>query len=263
MRGRKGLEPFLQRGACDTERVDVIGLAALAGALARVGGQVRRDPQGPARRARSETAPTSPTRAGSPRAPTRGRGRACAPTATAPRNRGAQPGRSARRAARRLPRRPRRSCANACECPRRARSLLSSLLSSTENGRLADTACWRRCHASIKSRQTSPTGDERQTQASQALARPTASKRVSSPPVGTLSFASDVTDEPNRNSKPHCDSDDRRARSDREFVCGRRRAYAPDATGRAEWRFCCSSNARARTRATGLPLLAGSATAAR
>jgi hypothetical protein len=23
--------------------------------------------------------------------------------------------------------------------------------------------------------------------------------------------------------------------------CGRRRAYAPDATGRAEWRFCCSS----------------------
>src|SRR5215207_1260750 len=29
-------------------------------------------------------------------------------------------------------------------------------------GRLADTACWRRCHASIKSRQTSPTGDERQ-----------------------------------------------------------------------------------------------------
>ena len=30
------------------------------------------------------------------------------------------------------------------------------------DGRLADTACWRHCHASIKSRQTSPTGDERQ-----------------------------------------------------------------------------------------------------
>src|SRR3954467_3496532 len=27
---------------------------------------------------------------------------------------------------------------------------------------LADTAWWRRCHASIKSRQTSPAGDERQ-----------------------------------------------------------------------------------------------------
>jgi hypothetical protein len=45
---------------------------------------------------------------------------------------------------------------------------------------------------------------------------------------------------------PHCDSDDRRARSDRELVCGRRRAYAPDATGRAEWRFCCSSVADVR-----------------
>jgi hypothetical protein len=30
-----------------------------------------------------------------------------------------------------------------------------------------------------------------------------------------------------------CDSDDRRARSDRVLVCGRRRAYAPDATGSA------------------------------
>src|SRR3954471_20968487 len=31
---------------------------------------------------------------------------------------------------------------------------------------------------------------------------PTASKRVSSPPVGTIPSASDVTDEPNHNSKP-------------------------------------------------------------
>jgi hypothetical protein len=29
------------------------------------------------------------------------------------------------------------------------------------SGRPADTACWGRCHAPIKSRQTSPTGDER------------------------------------------------------------------------------------------------------
>jgi hypothetical protein len=29
----------------------------------------------------------------------------------------------------------------------------------------------------------------------------------------------------------------------RMLVCGRRRAYAPDATGRVEWRFCCSSGA--------------------
>src|SRR4051812_24783243 len=38
----------------------------------------------------------------------------------------------------------------------------SSLLHLDGDGRLADTACWRRCHASIKSRQTSPAGDERQ-----------------------------------------------------------------------------------------------------
>src|ERR671910_278940 len=40
------------------------------------------------------------------------------------------------------------------------------------------------------------------TQGSQALARPTASKRVSSPPIGSLSLASDVTDDEHRNSKP-------------------------------------------------------------
>src|SRR3954465_5620977 len=31
---------------------------------------------------------------------------------------------------------------------------------------------------------------------------PTASKRVSSPPVGTIPSASDITDDPNHNSKP-------------------------------------------------------------
>jgi hypothetical protein len=35
---------------------------------------------------------------------------------------------------------------------------------------------------------------------------PTASKRVSSPPVGTIPSASDVTDEPNHNSKPQSGS---------------------------------------------------------
>jgi hypothetical protein len=46
--------------------------------------------------------------------------------------------------------------------------------------------------------------DRRATQqdGSQAVARPTALKRVTSPPVGTFSAASDVTDSPNRNRKP-------------------------------------------------------------
>src|SRR3954466_7692130 len=43
---------------------------------------------------------------------------------------------------------------------------------------------------------------------------PTASKRVSSPPVGTLPSASDVTDEPNHNSKPQS-SGQQRLRSTR------------------------------------------------
>jgi hypothetical protein len=43
--GREGLQPLLQRGAGDVERVDRVGLAALAGTPARIGGQVRRNPQ--------------------------------------------------------------------------------------------------------------------------------------------------------------------------------------------------------------------------
>src|SRR5829696_3925447 len=80
------------------------------------------------------------------------------------------------------------------------------LLYLDRDGQLADTACLRRCHACIKSRQTSPTGDERQNKRKSGPSRPTASMRVSSPPVGTISSASDVTDEPNHNSKPRCGS---------------------------------------------------------
>src|SRR5215218_9575973 len=45
LRGREGLQALLQRGAGDSERVDRVGLAALARALARLRRQVRRDPQ--------------------------------------------------------------------------------------------------------------------------------------------------------------------------------------------------------------------------
>jgi hypothetical protein len=47
LRGREVLQAFLQRGAGDGDRVQAIGLAALASALAMRGGQVRRDPQHP------------------------------------------------------------------------------------------------------------------------------------------------------------------------------------------------------------------------
>jgi hypothetical protein len=47
VRSREGLQTLLQRGAGNVERVDWVRLAALASALARLGGQVRRDPQHP------------------------------------------------------------------------------------------------------------------------------------------------------------------------------------------------------------------------
>src|SRR5215217_3177617 len=50
-------------------------------------------------------------------------------------------------------------------------------------------------HLSSHARHPRPATSDK-TQGSQALARPTASKRVSSPPVGTFSTASDVTDGP-------------------------------------------------------------------
>jgi hypothetical protein len=91
--------------------------------------------------------------------------------------------------------------------------LVLVLLYLDRGGHLADTACWRRCHASIKSRQTSPTGDERHNRTEVRPTRPTASKRVSSPPVGTIPSASDVTDEPK--SQQQASKEQRRVRIDR------------------------------------------------
>ena len=47
VRGRERAQALLQRGAGDTERVDSVRLAALTGAAACVGAQVRRDSQHP------------------------------------------------------------------------------------------------------------------------------------------------------------------------------------------------------------------------
>src|SRR5829696_445774 len=65
-------------------------------------------------------------------------------------------------------------------------------------------------HLSSHARHPRPATSDK-TNGSQALARPTASMRASSPPVATFSTASDVTDSRNPNSKPRCDS--RRTRS--------------------------------------------------
>src|SRR5829696_7915758 len=81
--------------------------------------------------------------------------------------------------------------------------MLSSLLSIP-----AGADVWRTrlagggaTHLSSHARPPRPATSDK-TQGSQALVRPTASKRVSSPPVGTIPSTSDVTDDPNHNSKP-------------------------------------------------------------
>ena len=178
-------------GAAGAQHVDVRVSAPSARAR-----QVRQH-----RRARSETAPASPKHAGSPPAPTRVPGRARAPTAATPRSPSHPTGRSARRAAHRSTHEPRRSCATACECPHRARSLTSSTSTSTRldarRTRLAGgDATLLSSHAG-----TSPTGDERH---SERQSSPTAdSLKESQLAAGrTIPSASDITDEPNHNSKP-------------------------------------------------------------
>src|SRR5215218_10139488 len=63
-------------------------------------------------------------------------------------------------------------------------------------------ACLGRCHAPMKSRRTSSTGDERH---SERWSGPTADSLKESQLAagrGAFTFPSDVADEPNRNSKP-------------------------------------------------------------
>ena len=73
-------------------------------------------------------------------------------------------------------------------------------------GRSADTACWGRCHAPIKSRRTSPTGDERHNKRKSGPQGRQPQRESARRPVGTLSTSSDVTDTPNPNSKPRSSS---------------------------------------------------------
>ena len=122
LRGRQRLEALAQRGARDGERVDAIGLAALAARAPRRSPSAASGPAPPARRARSETARRTPRRAGSPQAPTPARRRDRAPTAARHRTRERRPRPSSRRASRPSPPRRRRACASSCACPHRARS---------------------------------------------------------------------------------------------------------------------------------------------
>jgi hypothetical protein len=167
VRSREGLQTLLQRGAGNVERVDWVRLAALASALARLGGQVRRDPQHPL--AALDQKPLE--RAGNVPAVLQ-RPHPLAINTARPLQQRAEP-----TAADRDGLLAEQLAGWRCDRGDRVRTLVSVraehdhafvVLLILRGGRLVDTACWRRCHASIKSRQTSPTGDERQTNGSQA-----------------------------------------------------------------------------------------------
>jgi hypothetical protein len=160
--GRQGRQALLQRGTGDIERIDGVGLAALTGAPAGIGGQVRRDPQH-ALAALDQKSLQRPRHVPA----VFKRPYPLAVEASRPPQQRAESTRADRNgllaqqfAGRRRDGRDgvRTLVGVRAEHDHDPRPPLDTF----RGGRLVDTACSRRCHASIKSRQTSPTGDERQ-----------------------------------------------------------------------------------------------------
>ena len=131
------------------------------------GSNVDRPPSAASRRARrvhrgrARSAPARPTRAGSPPRPRPAGHRSRAPSPATSRTRAGRPQRSCRRG----------PTGRDVERSERVRALVGVHPEHDHDprphpfrpdaGRPADRACWGRCHAPIKSRRTSPTGDER------------------------------------------------------------------------------------------------------
>ena len=154
----------------------------------------------PARRDRSETAPAPRRHAGSPQAPRPARPPGHEPTPPAHRTRVQQPRPSSRPSAAPSPRRPPRECELLCmSAP--STIINPSPFTSTESGHPADTACLGRCHAPIKSRRHPRPATSDTTKGSQAT-QADGLKESQLAPVRTIPSMSDVTDGPNRNSKP-------------------------------------------------------------
>jgi hypothetical protein len=116
-----------------------------------------------------------------------------------------RPGLSSRQAPRPSPQRPRRSCASACGCPHRARSLTPS--TSTSNERTAGG------HGLLgavpRSYQVTPDIPDRRRATQQRRSGHSGrqpQRESARRPVGTLSTSSDVTDTHDRNSKPRSES---------------------------------------------------------
>ena len=160
VRRRQRVQALAQRRSGDRKRVDAVGLAAPARFAPRRRHQLAGNPQHPLAPLDQKPLQRARDMPAVLQRPHPFCAQASRPAPATPPSPSRRTGPSARRAARRSSLRPRRSCASACGCPHRARSLTSSTSTRT-SGRPADMACLGRCHAPIKSRRTSPTGDER------------------------------------------------------------------------------------------------------
>ena len=158
---RQPVQAFAQRRPGDGDRVDAVGLAAIAAGAALAGHQPRRDAndalavdeQKPLEGARDVPAVLQrpdPLVAQAAR-PVQRRGEAAS----------RRPRWSSRRPARRCSRRPRRSCASACACPHRARSWPSSLSPRLKADARRTWLAWGGATLLSSHAGTSPTGDER------------------------------------------------------------------------------------------------------
>ena len=199
---RQRLDALGQRGPCDGERVDRSDLPRSRLdrrelAISRVGTRTTRSPR--AIREPLEGARDMPAVLQRPDALRRP---APEPTAAPRRTRASRPWRSCRRASRPSPRRQ-----PAIVCELLCMSAPSTIISRVPFfSRLKWTAGGHGLLRALpRSFQVTPDIPDRRRATQQKEVRPTgstASKRVSSPPVGTISAASDVTDSPNHNSKP-------------------------------------------------------------
>ena len=201
-RGRQRVDPRGQRGARDRGGVDLIGLATLAARAPRAGHQPRRHANDPLAAANQKPLKRAGHVAAVFQRPHPFQGRARAPTSTARRTRERRPRRSCRARPDQSRCRRRRSCASSCECPPQAQSCCCPAPFTS--------GCWTPggqglLRALPRSYQVTPDIPDRRRATQQKEVRPTGrqpQRESALRPVGTISTASDITDDPNPNSKP-------------------------------------------------------------
>ena len=195
----------------DRDRVDAVGLPAPASAAARVGHQLERDAQ-------DRLAALDQNRSNEPNLPavliahTRSPSSLRAQTTSA-----ASPWRRPGPSARPSVRRRRRTAAIVRErLWLSAPSTIIDLVTSTSTGSDPGGHAGPGGATLLKSRRSSPTGDERHSKGGQATPSDS-SEEPARRPVGTISSASDITDSPNRNSKPRSSTAARRRQAVSQF----------------------------------------------